>query len=191
MLELAKATGDADLLITGHARVCSSYCFAGEFTKVLEHADKVLDLYDAETHRHLADILNHDPKTIAGIFASICTWILGYPDRALRLNDEKDAHARRRAHPFDFGYALTLGAHEFDRRGELEHLSKRAEEIERLGRENSMPVLWAFLAPVSYGKALILRGKPAEGIAPLKAGIAFWEGTGGRVHSPILSEKSL
>ncbi len=33
----------------------------------MEHADKVLDLYDDEKHRHLADILNHDPKTPAGI----------------------------------------------------------------------------------------------------------------------------
>ena len=114
----------------------------------MEHADKVLELYDDEKHRHLADILNHDPKTYAGIFASISTWMLGYPDRALRLNDEKDAHARRRGHPFDLGYALTIGAHEFDHRLKHEDLHKRAEECERLGRENSLPVLWAMLAPV-------------------------------------------
>ena len=68
MLDLAKATGDADLLITGHALACACYCFAGEFAKAVEHADKVLDLYDAENHRQFADILNHDPKTSAGIY---------------------------------------------------------------------------------------------------------------------------
>ena len=115
----------------------------------MEHADKVLDLYDDEKHRHLADLLNHDPKTQAGIFGSICTWMLGYPDRALRLSDEKDAHARRRGHPFDLGFALTSGAHEFDHRFKHEDLRKRAEECERLGRENSLPVLWALLAPMS------------------------------------------
>ena len=56
------------------------------------------------------------PKLSAGIFGSISTWMLGYPDRALRLSDEKDAHARRRGHPFDLGFALTTGAHEFDHR---------------------------------------------------------------------------
>ena len=61
----------------------------------------------------------------AGIIGSIGTWILGYPDRALRLNDEKDAHARRRAHPFDLGWALTTGAHEFDHRFRHEDLRKR------------------------------------------------------------------
>jgi hypothetical protein len=119
-------------------------------------------------------------------WSSVSTWILGYPDRALRLSDEKDAHARQRGHPFDLGWALTTGVHEFDHRFTLERLLKRAEECERLGRENSMPVLWALLAPISYGEALILKGKPAEGIVPLKAGIAFWEATGGKVRIPIL-----
>ena len=64
-----------------------------------------------------------------------------------------------------------------------EDLRKRAEECERLGRENSLPVLWALMAPISYGQALIREGKPAEGIAPLKAGIAVWEATGGKMHA--------
>ena len=135
----------------------------------MEHADKVLDLYDDEKHRHLADILNHDPKTTAGICGSICTWMLGYPDRALRLSDEKDAHARRRGHPFDLGFALTMGAHEFDHRFRHEDLRKRAEECERLGRENSLPVLWALLAPMfiwpgTYpGRQARRRNCPAQG----------------------------
>ena len=186
MLDLAKATGDADLLIVGHGRACSCCCFAGELTKAVEHADKVTALYDDEKHRHLADVPNNDPKTVAGMYGSICTWILGYPDRAMRLNNEKDAHARRRGHPFDLGYALTTGAHEFDHRCEHEDLRKRAEECERLGRENSLPVLWALMAPLGHGQALIREGKPAEGITPLKAGLAIWDASGGKVRSPTL-----
>ena len=120
------------------------------------------------------------------MYASTSTWILGYPDRALRLNDEKDARARRRGHPFDLGYALTFGAHEFDHRYDHEDLRKRAEEIERLGRENSLPVLWAMFAPISYGQALIREGKVGEGIFPLKAAIAFWEASGGENRLPHL-----
>jgi class 3 adenylate cyclase/tetratricopeptide (TPR) repeat protein len=182
MLDIAKVTGDADLLLTGHALACSCYGWAGEFTQVLEHADKVSDLYDAEKHRHLADILSNDPKTMAGIYASMSTWILGYPDRALRLSNEKDTHARCRDHIFDLGFALTNGAHEFDHRFRHEDLRERAEECERLGRENSLPVLWALMAPFSYGQALIREGKPAEAIAPLKASIVFFEASGGKAR---------
>ena len=131
-LDLAETTGHTDLLLAAHMGACGCYCFAGEFRKGLQHANRVLELYDAEQYRHVADILNHDPKTFAGIFGSISTWMLGYPDRALRLNDEKDAHARRRGHPFDLGLALSLGVHEFDRGWEPQDLRKRAEECERL-----------------------------------------------------------
>ncbi len=130
----------------GHrTRACLHLLLSGgRVDQGAEHADKVLELYNDEKHRHLVDILNHDPKTTAGIYGSICTWVLGYPDRALRLENETDAHARRRGHPFDLGYALTTGAHEFDHRCGPEDLRKRAEECERLGRENSLPPLWTF-----------------------------------------------
>jgi predicted ATPase len=187
MLNIAEATGDADLLIIGHVNACVCDSWLGEFIKAVNHADKVLDLYDDEKHRHLADLLNQDPKTNACIYASICTWILGYPDRALRLSDEKDAHARRRAHPFDIGWALMFGVHALDHRFKYENLRERAEECERLGRDNSLPVLWALMAPCGHGLALIRQGKIAEGIGPLKAGIALWGATGGKVHIPTLS----
>jgi class 3 adenylate cyclase/tetratricopeptide (TPR) repeat protein len=185
-LDLARATCDASLLVTGHTIACICYCYAGEFTKATVHADNVVDLYDAAKHHHLADILNTDPKTAAVAFASISTWILGYPNRALQLSHEKDAHARRRGHPFDLGFALIRGAHEFDHRCGHEDLRRRAEECERLGRENCLPFLWAMLAPISHGQALIREGKVAEGIIRLKAGMAVWEASGGKLRVPTL-----
>ena len=64
-------------------------------------------------------------------------------------------------------------------------MQKRAEECERLGRENSLPLLEG-MAPMSYGLALIQKGKPAEGIGPLRAGLAFWEASGGKNFTPTL-----
>jgi tetratricopeptide (TPR) repeat protein len=185
MLDLAEVTGDADLLIAAHASACECHFWAGEFTKCVEHADNVLDLYDNEKHRHLADILNQDPKTSAGIFASICTWMQGYPDRALRLSDEAYAHARQRGHPFDFGWALSMVPLEPNHHRKLGELLARAEKCERLGRENSLPLLER-MAPMSYGLALIQKGKPADGIGPLKAGLAFWDASGGKIFTPTL-----
>ena len=180
ILDIALATRNGDLLITGHMGACVCYGWGGDYTKVVEHANEVLDLYDPEEHSHLTNILNHDPKTIASIFKSLSIWKLGFPDWALRLENEKDAHAHRCGHPFDLGWAVVAGPHEFDRRWGLEDMLKRTEECERLGRENSLPLMWGMLAPISRGQALLQAGKPAEAIAPLKAGIAAWEETGGK-----------
>ena len=168
MLDIAKATGDADLLIAGHATACACYCWAGEFTKAVEHADKVLDLYDDEKHHHLADILNHDPKTLAGIFASISTWILGYPDRALRLSDEKDAHARRRGHPFDLGFALTTGAHEFDHRLTTRTCASAPKNVSGWAGRTACPCCGRIWHPLDMawhlsGKASSPKELPAQG----------------------------
>ena len=45
----------ADLLIIGHMSACDCYFCVGELDKALEHADRVMNLYDDEKHRHLAD----------------------------------------------------------------------------------------------------------------------------------------
>ena len=185
MLDAAKAAGNSDLLMTGHGLAGLCYCWAGEFTKAMAHFDDVLRLYEDNTHHHLVDLVSHDPKTSAGVWGSVSAWILGYPDRALRLNDEKDAHARQHGHPIDLGFALCNGAHEFDRRCGLEELRRRIEECERLGRENSLPVLCAIASDLS-AQALIQGGKPAEGIATLKAGSTFWEATGAKARDPTM-----
>jgi hypothetical protein len=72
--------------------------------------------------------------------------------------------------------------HEFDQRRKPGDLHKRAEECERLGQENSLPFLWAVMAPIEHGVAFIREGKVAEGIVPLKA----WEASGGKAGIPTV-----
>lgn len=165
-LETARATGDPDLLVAGHMIASCYYFFVGRPTEVLEHAAQVEALYDGDKHGHLVELLNIDPKTMVGCYAAICTWILGYPDRAVQLSDQADAHARQRAHPFNLGWALHIGAHVFEFRNEPEKLRQRTVECDQLGRENSLPLLWATMAPEAYRRTLVREGKPAEGVDP-------------------------
>ena len=185
MFDLAKATGDPDVLIRGTEMACSSRFWMGELTEALKHADKVLDLYDVEKHGHLVEIFNSDLRTAANVIGSMCTWMLGYPDRAVRLSHDAIAHARERGHLFDLGWALTLGAFVFGYRGETEDQIIRAEECERLGRANSLPMLWALLAPNSYGIAHIRAGKPAEGIALLKVSLELYDSSGSKLNTHL------
>jgi predicted ATPase len=161
-----------------------AYFFLGEFITAREHGNAVFALYDEDKHWYQADILNHDMKTLAGALASHVAWSLGFPDKAARLSDEKDAHARRRGHPFDRAWALCFGSAAFNYRCEPEALRERAEEAERLAREHSLPFIWACLAPMQYGVALIQKSNFAEGAAALKTSLAIWEGSGGRLSSP-------
>jgi predicted ATPase len=129
----------------------------------------------------LVDILNQDPQTFASAIMACCTWILGYPDQAVKISNAHDAHARRCGHPFNLGWGLTRGALVFDHLREPDELLKRTEEAERLGREHSLPILTEVLAPLFSAVALIRKGQLAKGIASLKAALTIWEAGGGRV----------
>jgi hypothetical protein len=77
--------------------------------------------------------------------------MLGYPDQAVQVSDDKDAHARRLGHAFDLGFALTRGAYAFDYRCEPERLLERASEADRLAREQSIPILSQVMIPQVEG----------------------------------------
>ena len=164
----AEASGEPDLLIMGHRAACVTYFWLGDFNQSREHGDRVLALYSEEQHRHLADITNTDPKTGAGLYASIVAWMLGYPDRAVLVSEANDAHARRRGHPFDLGFALTVGGQVWDFRCEPAPLLARVEEAERLGRAHSLPFISEVLAQWMKGIAWLRAGRLAEGIPHLR-----------------------
>jgi predicted ATPase len=185
-LDAARTTGDSDLLVSAHTFACTCHFWAGRLNEALEHHDRVWSLYDDEKHRHLTTLLNHDPKTVTGTYAPVCLWMLGYPDRAVALNEVTDAHARIQGHPFDLAFALSVGSDLFHCRHEPGTLHHCAEEIERLGREHSLPFLWGYFAPIRSGLALIDEEKPAEGIAALRSALHAWEASGGRQYSPYL-----
>ena len=184
MLATAESGGDSDLLISGHRAACVTDFYRGDFNQSREHGDRVLALYREEQHRYLADIMHVDPKTIVGIYASLGTWMLGYPDRAVQLYDANDAHARRRGHPFDLGSALTWGSRIWDFRCEPEQILARAEEAERLGRAHSLPFISDVMAQIYKGIAWLRAGRLVEGIPHLRGAMERWNAAGGENNMP-------
>jgi class 3 adenylate cyclase/tetratricopeptide (TPR) repeat protein len=183
LMNAAETYGDPDLRILGHHAAVLAYFWLGDPIKTREHADRVLALYREEQHGRLVGILNGDPKTYSLVFSALSTWVLGYPEKAVRILDAADEHARRRGHPFALGWALTTGAWVFDLLREPDGFLKRIDEADRVGRENSLPFLTQCLVPLNSGIALIRKGQTAEGMASLKAGLGVWEEGGGRTGS--------
>jgi class 3 adenylate cyclase/tetratricopeptide (TPR) repeat protein len=184
MLASAEASVDLDLLMVGHWAACVTYSWLGDFNQSREHGDRVVALYSEEKHRHLADIVNTDPKTGVGIFVSLGTWMLGYPDRAVQLCNANDVHARRRGHPFDLGQALTVNGQVWDLRCEPEPLLARVEEAEALGRAHSLPFISEVLAQIWKGVAWLRAGRLAQGIPHLRSAVERYHAGGGEIWMP-------
>ncbi len=185
-LATAEVSGDSDLLIVAPWVACATHFHRGDLTQSRAHGDRVLALYDEEQHRHLADLMNADPKTSVGIFISSGTWMLGYPDRAVQVSEASVAHARRRGHPFDLGFALTAGTMVWDFRCEPEQMLVQVEEAERLGRAHSLPFISDVLAQLWKGLAWLRAGCLVEGIPQLRGALETFNAHGNEIIMPYV-----
>lgn len=182
--EAAKVCQDRDLRMLMHLVAADSYHLLGELIQAREHATQVLTLGTEQRRGRLADVLNQHPTTMASVHTADCTWMLGYPEQAIRISDEKDTAARRDGNPFNIGWALTRSAQLFDYIREPDEAQKCIQEAERLGYENSLPILTEMMVPWQSGIVLIRNGQIAAGVASLKAGLAVWQGSGGGLLVP-------
>jgi class 3 adenylate cyclase/tetratricopeptide (TPR) repeat protein len=172
---------DDGLEIVGHRAASACHFWLGDFAAARKAGDLVRKLYDPDRHWRLPLLTNNDPFTGEGIYRAQYLWILGYPDQALAANEEMEANARRRGHPFDLAFALTLGAQLFDFLGDPEALLRRTEEAERIGKEHGIALLGEIMVEISRGVAWLRSGRPADAAAQLDRGIARLMLTGHRI----------
>jgi hypothetical protein len=190
LLNAGEERGDEELRLVGHMAVMVTNFWLGNPLVVERHAREILELYVHERHGQIVKFMNHDPKTLAWIYLPLARWILGYPDDAAAMVNERDEHVRRIAHPFDTGFVLTLGAWVFHYRREPEKQYARNEEVQRLARDAGLPFLSAVLAPyLSTGISLAQQGRLSEGIEHMQRGIQFWEAAGAKTVTPYIRSR--
>jgi hypothetical protein len=190
LLSAGEEIADEELLLVGHMAVMVTNFWLGNPREVQRHARAIMEHYVRERHGQIVKFMNHDPKTLAGIYLPLVLWILGYPDRAAAMVDERDAHARLIGHPFDSGFVLTLGAWVFHYRGEPEKQYARNEAVQKLARDAGLPFLSEVLAPfLSTGISLAQQGRLSEGIEHMQRGIQFWEAAGAKTVTPYIRSR--
>jgi hypothetical protein len=157
LLRASAELADDRLEIVGHRAASATHFWLGKFAAACQSGDEVHRLYDPERHWDLVSLTNTDPFTGEGIYRSQFLWIMGYPDQAVAANRATEANARRRGHPFDLAFALTLGAQLFDFLYDSDALLRRTEEAERVSREHGIALLGEIMAEISRGVVLASR----------------------------------
>jgi len=174
---------DIDLQIGGHRNVMNCRLHLGHLLEAREHGNLALALCDPQRieRAQLGDV-----RTEIGVWSSQLTWILGYPDQAVQVSEERDAHARGFGNALTLSFALTRGAYAFDYRCEPERLLERVSEADRLAREQSIPFIYQMLVPTTEGLARLRTGQLPEAISLLRRGIENWIKLGAHVTIPYL-----
>ena len=181
LLKAGAELGDDRLEIVGHRAASGCHYWLGEFAAARLSGDQVHRLYDPERHWGLASLTNTDPFTGEGIYRPQFLWMMGYPDQALAACQATEANARRRGHPFDLAFALTLGAQLFDYLCDSDELLQRAEEAERIGKERGIALLGEIMTEISGGVAWLRAGRFTEAVTQLDRGIRRLMQTGHRI----------
>ena len=186
LLAEGEQIGDIDLRMFGHgAAMISNFCH-GRLADAQKHGGKILELYDPHHASRWMQVTANDFKTLVGIWSCQWTWMLGYPDQAVRMSDERNAHARQLGHAFNLGFALTLGAYVFDYRREPARLLEHVREADRLERERSVPFVNQVMVPQVEGLARLRNGQLPEAVFALRRGLENWNSRGGHTRVPYL-----
>jgi len=179
-------TGDIDLQILGHTGSMISHFYRGQLLAAREHGNRGDALYDPQRADRAMQLTGHDTRTVFLGWSAHWTWMLGYPDQAVRMSNEQDAHARRLGHALDLGYALTVGGYSYDYRCEPAQLLERVREADRLARDQGIPLLYQVMVPQVEGLARLRSRHLSESIVLLRQGIERWTRLGGHTRVPYL-----
>ena len=185
-LQIGQATGDGDLTLVAHRALAGSHYWQGNFTKARQHGDVLSAMYDSQKHWHVAEKTNTDPQTGEWIYRSQYLWMMGYPDQAIATCNTRDEHARRRGHPFDMAFSLTLGAQVYEYMNLPEELERRADEASAMGRRFGVPLFFDMMCEISRGLAWLRAGRFEEAAAQIERAVARLASTGHRVWLPYL-----
>jgi len=180
-LEIGLETADSDLTLVAHRALSGTYHWEGKFALARKHGDLLQAMYDPQKHWHVVQKTNTDPQTGEWIYRGQYLWMMGYPDQAVAICNARDAHARRRGHPFDLAFSLTLGAMPFEFLAMPDDLERRAEEANAVGRRFGVPLFFEMMGEISLGVAWLRAGRYAEAEAQITRGVARLASTGHRV----------
>jgi predicted ATPase len=151
-------------------------------TSARTHVEQGIALGDPQTHAR-PTINTDNPKMICLSFAARVLWHLGYPDQALKRDQEAMALAEELSRPFSLASVLGNAA-PFHLLCREERLAReRAEALITLSTEQGFPY-WVAGGMIIRGWALTEQGQVEEGIAQMQQGLAAFRNMGVEVGRP-------
>ena len=138
-------------------------------------------MYDPQKHWHVVQKTNTDPLTGESVYRGQYLWMLGYPEQAVAASNARDEHARRRGHPFDLAFSLTLGAQVFEFLSLPDELERRADEANAVGRRFGVPLFFEMMGEISRGVAWLRAGRYEEAAVQIERSVARLASTGHKI----------
>ena len=184
LFEIARKNDSPDVLLQAYHAAFPIPWLRGALPEANRHIEALFALYDEAKHdQHRYVYLGHDPAVCALSIGAILQTLLGYPDRAARLEDRVLALARRLRHPPSLAHVLWfVGEAQLTRRDRAA-LAATAGELAALCEDQTLPSPRA-AAAMFNGWVMAHSGKISEGILLVEHGLSAWQRIGIRHFLP-------
>jgi len=158
--------------------------YRGDFAGARECcARAIADFDDRERTAFWAGLVGEDAGVTHRCYLALALWHLGFPDQALKLNDEMLELARGINQPFSLEYALHHRAwlYQHCRLG-MEAQAAGDEQI-RIATEQGFR-FWHASGTLYTAGGLLLQGRLEQGLRLLQKGLEAYRGTGAELALP-------
>ena len=180
---MADASNDIDLLMLAHHAMGVTLTTIGQFSAGIQQLERVIAIYDRKRHASIAFAFGQDSGVVCRSQAAFALWFLGYPDQAVKMNNEALALARELSHPYSlaaaFDFSTWVNQLVRDRQGVQQH----AEAAIAISTEHEF-VFWLLTGMILRGWALTAGDLAEEGIVVMRQGLTAYNSTGAGILRP-------
>jgi DNA-binding winged helix-turn-helix (wHTH) protein/predicted ATPase len=181
LLALAERDGDSVARAHAHRAIGQSLLYLGDPEAAHRHLTETAAFFATATAAPRAPSRLAQNSEIGALgFDAVTSWVLGYPDRALRLAEASLASGQRTGNPVFISFALSGLAWVRHLRRDGAGALEAAEGAMALAREHELSPRWA-QAAIFRGAALCQQGRAEEGVAQIREGLSAHLATGARI----------
>ena len=140
LVEMGESLNDDLVKMIGYWCLGGCQFLIGEFEESVEHCQRAIDLYDFDQHNKLCFMYGTDPAMSAGLWQSLSYWCLGYPDKAIKANNEANELGERVGQPFGMAGARNLAAWLYSLVNDIEKMQIEAAKCVEISDKYGFPV---------------------------------------------------
>jgi predicted ATPase len=142
----------------------------GRFADAHAELERSIGMCEDSKAATYLDLSGQDPRVHVRLYDGMALWLLGYPDRAVRICAEAHSYADLCQHPFSEAMARTIGLRVHQFRGEAALVAHQANAAIELCKEHEF-VHYLTMALVLRGWARAQQGEFVNGIVEMQEGL--------------------
>lgn len=176
-VRIAGQTKKVEHLIEADTALGYTMCYLGEFEPSQAVLERGVARYETHNGRTLSYATPQDPGVACLMLLADVLWWIGYPDQALRRQQEALHLARELAQPFNLAFVHTHSSLFHQMRRESQRAEEHAREAIRIASEHGFD-LWVCAARLNLGIARAALRDAPQAIALLRQELVPWEAAG-------------